>query len=233
MNLFYACPDDVKLPVITIRDQEAHHITKVLRNQVGDKLDITDGSGNHYHCIIKEIHKSIVVVSPFEMKSEVRTKPYVTLCIGKIKNRDRMEFAVEKATELGVDCFVIFQGDHSQKGNVRKDRIESTVIAAMKQSLRLFLPEIHIEESLETALEHQKEGDILLMADETTDSAVDNHPSVSSLFLVIGPEGGFSKKEREILKQAGSVEISLGVKRLRTETAAIIMAERYKNFSRF
>jgi 16S rRNA (uracil1498-N3)-methyltransferase len=228
MNLFYAHPDDVKLPDITVRDQEAHHITKVLRHQTGDTIHITDGVGSLYHCEIKQIRKSIVDLSLLDKKSEERSTPFVSLCMGNIKNRDRMEFAVEKASELGVDRIIIFRGDHSQKGNVRRDRIESTVLSAMKQSLRLFLPEIHIEESLKNALLHKKEGELLLMADETTVIASEIPRDERSTFLIIGPEGGFSHNEREILKKEGAIQISLGSKRLRTETAAIIMVDRFK-----
>lgn len=229
MNLFYTHPDDVQLPEITIRDQEALHIAKVLRYKKGDILHITDGLGNLYQGIIQEIRKSVVEVSLLDNRSEKRGDPYISLCIGNIKNRDRLEFAVEKATELGVDRIIIFQGDHSQKGNIRKDRIESTVLAAMKQSLRVFLPDIIVEESLVDLLHHLKKEDKLLMADETSDAVGEIQQDGDSLFLVVGPEGGFSKNEREILKKAGAIRVSLGTKRLRTETAAIIMTERYKN----
>jgi 16S rRNA (uracil1498-N3)-methyltransferase len=228
MNLFYAHPDDIKLPDITVRDQEAQHITKVLRHQTGDTIHLTDGVGNLYHCEIKQIRKSIVDLSLLNKKSEERAYPLVSLCMGNIKNRDRMEFAVEKATELGVDRIIIFRGDHSQKGKVRRDRIESTVLSAMKQSLRLFLPEIQLEESLMDALLHQKEGELLLMADETT--VVKSHTLRGERphFLIIGPEGGFSQNERKILKKKGVIQVSLGSKRLRAETAAIIMVDRFK-----
>lgn len=229
MNLFYASPIDVQPAEITIRDQEAIHITKVLRFQKGDQLHVTDGVGNLYQCEISDIQRSTVDCSIIDKKSEVRSTPFITLCIGNIKKRDRLEFAAEKATELGVDRLIIFRGDHSQKEKIRKDRIESTVLSAMKQSIRLFLPEILFEESLKSVLQHQKEGELLLMADETTDSMFETNQSEKSLFMVVGPEGGFSQKERELLKENSAHCFTLGNKRLRTETAAIIMVDRFKN----
>ena len=229
MNLFYAPSKDIRQSDITIRDQEATHITKVLRHQIGDSLRVTDGVGNLYLCTIRDIQKSIIDLSIIEKRSEKRTKPFVTLCIGNIKKRDRLEFAVEKATELGVDRLIIFRGDHSQKENVRKERIISTVISAMKQSLRLFLPEMHFGESLKSVLQHQKDGELLLMADESTDLSVEIGQDEKSLFMVVGPEGGFSKSEREILKDKNAHRISLGEQRLRTETAAIVIVDRFKN----
>lgn len=227
MNLFYALPKDIQPTVITIRDQEALHITKVLRYQTGDNLYVTDGVGNMYQCGIINIRKSIVDLSVIEKKTEERTSPLLTLCIGNIKKRDRLEFAAEKATELGVDRLIIYRGDHSQKEKVRKDRVEATVLSAMKQSCRLYLPEILFEDSLKNGLGHQKEGEVLLMADETSDAEI-NPDQSKSLFMVVGPEGGFSKSEREILSEQNAHRFSLGNKRLRTETAAIIMVDRFK-----
>ncbi len=229
MNLFYAIPNDIQLPNITIRDQEAVHITKVLRFQTGDKLHVTDGVGNLYHCEIRNIQKSVVDLFIVDKKSEERPTPFITLCIGNIKKRDRLEFAAEKATELGVDRLIIFRGDHSQKENIRKERIESTVLSAMKQSVRLYLPEVVFEDSLKSVLQHKKEGELLLMADETTDSILNMDQNENPLFIIVGPEGGFSKSERKILNENNAQRISLGNKRLRTETAAIIIVDRFKN----
>lgn len=229
MNLFYAPSEDIRQSGITIRDQEAAHIAKVLRHQIGDNLQVTDGVGNLYSCVIRNIQKSIIDLSIIESRSVERSMPFVTLCIGNIKKRDRLEFAVEKATELGVDRLIIFRGDHSQKEKVRKERIVSTVISAMKQSLRVYLPEILFEDSLKNVLEHQKAGELLLMADESTDQRVEIDQEEKSLFMVVGPEGGFSRNEREFLKAKNAHRLSLGDQRLRTETAAIIMADRFKN----
>tara|TARA_R100001143_G_C3361367_1_gene137096 strand:- start:32772 stop:33467 length:696 start_codon:yes stop_codon:yes gene_type:complete len=229
MNLFYAVPNDIQPSGITIRDQEAVHIVKVLRFQPGDQLHVTDGVGNLYLCEIRDIQKTDVNLSILDKKSEIRSTPFTTLCIGNIKKRDRLEFAAEKATELGVDRLIIFRGDHSQKDKIRKDRIQSTVLSAMKQSVRFFLPDIIFEDSLKKVLEYHKEGDLLLMADETTDSILDNHRSEYPVFMIVGPEGGFSKNERELLKNYNAHRLSLGNKRLRTETAAIIMVDRFKN----
>ena len=227
MNLFYALPNDVQQSEIIIRDQEALHITKVLRFKNGDLIHVTDGHGNLYHCEIRNLQKSQVTLSIVDKKTELRSDPFITLCIGNIKKRDRMEFAVEKATELGVDRIIIFNADHSQKENIRKDRIHSTVLSAMKQSGRLFLPDIIIEESLKGVLHHHN-GEQLLMTDETTDTLPNKNLDGRPLFIMVGPEGGYSQNERKILKEKKALPISLGNKRLRTETAAIIVIDRFK-----
>jgi 16S rRNA (uracil1498-N3)-methyltransferase len=228
MNLFYADPDDIIPPEIRIKGQEAKHITRVLRYAVGDLLDVTDGRGTRYRCTISDISKEQVSTKIEETETDERQKPFVTLCLGIIKKRDRLEFAVEKAVELGADEIILFKGSYSEKGKVREDRIRSTVLSAMKQSLRLFLPDVRIASSLKQALESADEKAVFVMADETAGGNREPVLKSDRYILIIGPEGGFSEKERAILKSRSTTSYSLGTKRLRSETAAIVMTDRFK-----
>ena len=193
---------------------------------------VTDGSGKKYECEIEEVTRSELSLKILNSTTEERPKPFLTICIGNIKKRDRLEFAVEKMTELGADRIIVFKGEHSQKENVRTDRLEAAALAAMKQSLRVYLPQIVVEKSLQTALALLNDHDKLLMADEIADHEnsltqdLDDHESI---FIAIGPEGGFSEKERELLAGRAAGIVSLGPKRLRTETAAITATDRFKN----
>lgn len=229
MNLFYADPKDIQNQNLIVRGQEAQHITKVLRHSVGDTVFVTDGKGKCYRCQINDFKKNTVFLDITEIKEEPTGKPQVTLCMGIIKKRDRLEFSVEKAVELGVAKVILFKGEHSQKGNVREDRLESTAIAAMKQSLRFYLPEINIEESLENAVLSYSGNSRVIIADETIDDSEPNIKSSQEYFLIVGPEGGFSGNEREFLTTIQADYYSLGKKRLRAETAAIIMVDRFAN----
>ncbi|WP_069130892.1 RsmE family RNA methyltransferase [Rhodohalobacter halophilus] len=232
MNQFYTDPKNIVGDRIRLVDQESKHASKVLRKNVGDILYVTDGVGNRFQCQISEITKRDVVCTIQDRETEVRTKPHVTLILGLIKKRDRLEFAVEKSTELGVDRIIIFRGDYSEKGNVRMDRVEATVLSAMKQSLRLFLPQVDFSENLDQALSLIGEELTIIYADETkegTKKPSNDADRTDRVSLVVGPEGGFSKKERELLARKGGFAFSLGNKRLRTETAAITIVDRYKN----
>ncbi len=232
MNLFYTPPENIQLPDIYISGQEAVHISKVLRHAAGDSLHVTDGEGRKFSGTINQISKNNVKLKSEKVVTEEREKPYVVLCIGLIKKRDRLEFAIEKATEVGADEIVIFRGEHSQKQNVRFDRLQSTALSAMKQSLRLYLPKIGMVSSLKMLVEQKKEErQTLIVADEmsgenpnSSDEKIDKN-----ILLIVGPEGGFSDNERALLKNYSAIPYSLGNKRLRTETAAILMADRFKN----
>lgn len=228
MNLFYAESNDIQSESLIVRGQEAHHMSRVLRHSVGDVVFVTDGRGTCYECKIQSFQKNAVFLDVLEIKEHTEALPLVTLCLGIIKKRDRMEFAVEKSVELGVSKIIFFKGEHSQKENVREDRLKSTAISAMKQSLRYNLPEIFIEESLEEAVSRHSENSSIIIADETIEDSSSEKYSKENYFLIVGPEGGFSKNEREYLNRNEPAYYSLGERRLRTETAAIVMVDRFK-----
>lgn len=228
MNLFYADPKDIAGGNIKLRDGELRHAVKVLRLRQGDELFITDGLGALYRCRIQNMGKKMAGLSVLDVENEEPLTPELTLCIGLIKKRDRLEFAVEKAVELGINKIVVYRGDQSEKQNVRIDRLESTALSAMKQSLGTYLPAISLCESLKSALEQSGSDVRKIVADQDSSSGV--IPKGDEKYcLIVGPEGGFSSGEKDLLTSADSISYSLGTKRLRTETAAIAMADRFRN----
>jgi 16S rRNA (uracil1498-N3)-methyltransferase len=228
MNLFYAPPEHINLPTIRLGGQEARHASKVLRVKKGDAIHITDGRGQIHRCLVESVGKDDVVTKVQSTHLEPPAHPFATILIGLIKKRDRLEFAIEKCVELGADRLIVFRGEHSEKSKVRLDRLEASAQSAMKQSLRAYLPSIQFEPSLKSALQSATDPGVLIHADETIGQA-EAVEQDERYTVVIGPEGGFSEKERELLNAKGSRAYSLGEKRLRTETAAIAMADRIKN----
>lgn len=228
MNLFYTPPQEIHDRYIFIKGQEAVHITKVLRMKTGDSLEVTDGEGMLYRCKIVDSAKKKLTL---EINSSEIRKPasqHATLCLGFIRKRDRLEFAVEKCVELGVRQIIIFRGEHSQKGGIRIDRLESTALSAMKQSLRFYLPDIAVEKSLKEAIEkHAGESAVILADEQAKHTPPKNLPNNKHRFLIVGPEGGFSEAERELLETYSHEKVSLGSYRLRAETAAVVMAARF------
>ncbi|PWN06618.1 RsmE family RNA methyltransferase [Rhodohalobacter mucosus] len=234
MNLFYAKPEHIHRPLLQLEGGEADHALKVLRYRKGDEIHVTDGEGIHYTAQITETGKGHLIAEITEERSAAEHKPKVIILIGLIRKRDRLEYAVEKCVELGADRILLFRGDHSEKQNVRMDRIEATVLSAMKQSLRLTLPDCQLYQNLSDALKASGKGK-LIMADETADDQqqkITESPSNEAFRLIVGPEGGFSRQERDLLDQAGAAAYSLGLNRLRTETAAAVMVDRFTRTQR-
>jgi len=234
MNLFYAEPEAIHDDSILIEGQESIHIAKVLRHNIGDEVFVTDGEGYRYCCKIELISKKSVTLAIQGKKFMEPTEPSLSVAIGLIKKRDRLEFAVEKITELGAGEIIIFVGDHSEKSSLRLDRIENTVLSAMKQSLRYRLPHVRFFKSTEKLLEEVSKSGAIIVGDETeeqntVDSVKEMISDVGRVTLLIGPEGGFSEKERALFNKYNVLPCLLSTNRLRTETAAIVMTDRYNN----
>lgn len=229
MNLFYTKPGLISGDQLTIEGQEAIHVSKVLRMSAGDAIHVTDGIGNLYTGTIAGKRSKNVLVSISERKSEKPGLPEVTIAMGIIKKRDKLEFAAEKATELGASRIVFFKGDHSEKTKVRADRLQATVMSAMKQSFRLYLPEVQVLNSFDELLTGLQGETLLVIADQKSKNVTVSTDYYKQVICVIGPEGGMSKRERELWKKANAESVLLGKKRLRAETAAIIMADRFCN----
>lgn len=228
MNLFYTEQVfEKREPVeLLLKEQEASHATKVLRLDVGDPIHVTDGKGTIYHGVIKSQTPDEVLVTVQEQIAHPAPTPEIILAVGLIKKRDRLEFAIEKAAELGITRFVVFTADRSEKKGVRLDRLEAAAQSAMKQSLRAWLPTLLECDSLDAVLkEHQ--GIKTIVADEQEEPGSAGRRVWNrhqQLLFVVGPEGGFSDREREILDRAGAERFSLGRHRLRTETAVVALA---------
>jgi len=228
VNQFYTPKENIGISELTLTAQEAKHAAKVLRKGIGETIFVTDGAGTRYTGIIESVRSGVVHVSITKKEDIEKPSPEIILALGLIKKRDRLEFAIEKATELGITSFRLFRGDHSEPFKVRSDRAEAAVQSAMKQSLRVWLPQIRTDKSLDELLDDSTENRAIVVADQQANTGQIEFPAnIDQVLLVVGPEGGFSERERELLKRYNATGVSLGSYRLRAETAAVVMAERF------
>lgn len=238
MNQFLISSADITGTLLSLQGTEARHAIQVLRLRKGDIFLATDGRGLQVRAEVTDVRQDTLLAEVRERTDELEPSSKITVALGLLKKRDRLEFAVEKLTELGAQRIVLFQGDHSERSHARPDRLEGIVQSALKQSLGSWLPELCVVDSLEEVFDISGIADLdeIYLADETIASQSTQKPVEKSLedsiltpqqrpqrLLLIGPEGGFSKREREWL-DANHPEcraVSLGKRRLRAETAAI------------
>lgn len=235
MNIFYVPPSQIHDNFAELTGQEATHASKVLRVREGDRLVVVDGEGGRYEGPVMRIgadNKSVQVKLE-EHRYVAAPAPELILGMGIVKKRDRQEFAVEKAVELGARHIALFRSEHTIKQNVRVDRLEAIALSAMKQSLRSWLPGISVFSSVDEVIERYSSHARCLMAHEKV-SSDPGHGRISSvaadedrLLLLVGPEGGFSTAEVERAKDKGTRLVSLGSYRLRAETAAVAFMSRF------
>lgn len=225
-NVFYTHPEKISGGRIELTDQEARHAAKVLRFSIGDELFASDGKGNLYKTRVASISKSSVVAEIQDLESEPEPEIKKVLGLGAIKKRDRLEFAVEKAVELGTWEICIFTGDHSERSKINQDRLQSIALSAFKQSKRRWLPEITYFNSIEEVVDHYDDYHMIMAHVENTEAKPSSLINKNNLMLV-GPEGGFSDREVAFAKEKGAEFISLGQNRLRAETAVTAILSQY------
>jgi 16S rRNA (uracil1498-N3)-methyltransferase len=199
-------------------ETEAKHALKVLRYGVGDTLHFTDGKGSRFTGTITSDNKQGFQARILERQwIEKPSSLFVNVAI--LKSGDRMEWAVEKCTELGVSGVVFFQSDNGERGKVNLARMQKVAIAAMKQSHGAWLPEI-IQSSFAEALSATTAGKkYIAYCGEADKVGVAGIELPACIF--IGPEGDFSAKELKLAMDTGCVPLDLGVQILRTETAMV------------
>ena len=203
-------------PLIEVDGDEAHHAIKVLRIKSGEEILISDGNGNWVRASVENIDKKSFTAKVLERGSREPRTPKLVVVQG-IPKSDRIKEAIEILVESGVDLIIPWQADRSiskwQKDSLTK--WQSTAIAATKQSRRFNVPEIVEELALSQLLEIESEtGAILVMHESATkklsEVVTSKFAELSEIVIVIGPEGGISGAELELLQGAGAQIVGLG-----------------------
>lgn len=224
MQLFY--DSEIVTGFHPLREGEARHAIQVLRRRVGDQLKIVDGKGGWYQGEIIEATKKKCLLEVEKVSQEdCRSHQQITLLFGPPKTADRLEWLLEKATEIGVDVFQPVITEHSERRKLKPDRLQKIIESAMKQSLQAWLPTLKPIARLEEVLPlSENEKGLMAYIDEKVNAPLiqPNHASEQFIRILIGPEGGFSAQEAEMAATAGYHLGSLGQNRLRAETAAIV-----------
>jgi 16S rRNA (uracil1498-N3)-methyltransferase len=207
----------------TLSDVESSHM-KVMRLKPGDRIRLTDGLGNFAEGLIEDVNPKKSTVSLLEVVEQAKKEYHLSIAVAPTKNIARYEWFIEKATEIGIDRIIPLYCDHSERERLRIDRLEKVTIAAMKQSLKAWLPEIQEPVTFNALMQQQDLPEILFIAwidDAVTLHLKDVCKPGKNVLVLIGPEGDFSEAEVVKAKERGFIPVSLGQSRLRTETAAL------------
>jgi 16S rRNA (uracil1498-N3)-methyltransferase len=223
MQVFYT-PDIQKI-TYTLNPEESKHAIKVLRMEAGDEICMIDGRGGLYYGIIDEPDAKGCVIRVIEKIEQYGRRNYsLHLAIAPTKNMDRMEWLIEKATEIGFDEITPLLCQRSERKSLNKERLEKIILSAMKQSIKAYMPVLHPMTRFHHFIEKTEEGTKLIAhCIETPKPSLKSKVAGKQKFVVlIGPEGDFSQEEVDQAKLKGFEEVHLGKSRLRTETAGIV-----------
>jgi 16S rRNA (uracil1498-N3)-methyltransferase len=225
MELFYTDQFTPGQTHLTLSVEESLHISRVLRKKSGDSIHITDGKG---HLISGEISNQsgrqiTIKVANFEI-SPFPSSNRIELGVAIIRP-NRMDWIIEKATELGIQKLVPLICQYNSYQKIKKEHLRKISLSAMKQSQQTYVPEIadpiNFQDWLQTSQRLEKSSFIANPTGSTKDFTNIKSPVEWPCRIAIGPEGGFTSKELELAKKNRFHKLKLGNIVLRTETAAI------------
>jgi 16S rRNA (uracil1498-N3)-methyltransferase len=229
MDYFYVKPEDIITHGLILRGNESQHLVRVMRKNIGDRIFVTDGNDTMYETVIASIEKTSThcdILAIHRKFHEARID--ITLAVSLLKNPARFDFLVEKATELGVRSIIPLLCERTIPRQEKHDRLDKISLAAMKQCGRSWLPRIQPLQSFKALVENSHHWSLKFIPHEQADqsrtilSEFKRHDDVHSLLITIGPEGGFAEEEADLALHTEFKPVSLGARRLRTETAAIV-----------
>lgn len=227
MELYYTKRNESG--VCILEGDEAAHCIRVMRNKVGDTVEVVDGLGKSFTCRIEATPGKSVICRILSSREGLGAHPYnLTMAVALTKNMERYEWFVEKGTEIGVDRFIPLVGDFSVRKEFNRERLERIMVSAAKQSLKSFIPVLdnatRVSDFTASLSGQADAARLICWCGEgfpktlITDAVRGRHDIV----IMIGPEGDFSQAETEAAVAAGFSCVTLGEARLRVETAALL-----------
>lgn len=226
MQLFFT--EDIRpdFKNFILSEEESKHAIRVLRLQAGDMVHLIDGRGGLYEAEILDPHPKRTVLTILKVQENYHESSYhLHIAVAPTKNIDRFEWFLEKATEIGIQEITPIICEHSERKEVKLDRLNKVIIAAMKQSLKAYIPKLNPAITFSQFCKKQESN----LATKVIAHCVDGEKQFlnqvlqpkEQYILLIGPEGDFSTTEIDQALTLGYQPISLGHARLRTETAAM------------
>ena len=220
-HFFYISPNNISKNCFTLDAEEAHHALNVLRLQVEDEIWLLDGVGTAYRGIIRENGRVVSGEVLEAVPGFAEANATVHLAVGLIK-KDRFEWLLEKAVECGALSITPLLFDRCVKRSLNLERSQKIVRTAAKQRGRSRFPKLNEPTSLDNYLNDRSDLTVCLQSEgEKSLSTWQREKSPNEVSVLIGPEGNFSDNEMNVIRDNNIEIVSLGNRRLRTETAAI------------
>lgn len=207
-----------------LSEESSKHAVQVLRMEAGETIQLTNGQGGLFTATIKIAHKKhcqVSILSAIEIPAPIKKH---SIAVSPLKNNSRIEWFLEKATELGIHRIIPLICQRTEKQVVKQERWQQILIAAMLQSQQAWLPILDAPTKFADAIQTSFQGNQLIAHCLPSDKPSLTTFAAQNSLILIGPEGDFTESEIELALAAGFQPVSLGNTRLRTETAALTAA---------
>ena len=223
MQLFYV--PNISGAEVILDETESKHAIRVLRLQKGDFVQIVDGTGGLFKAEIADANPKKCKLGIIEAERNFGKRNFHQhIAIAPTKNNERLEWFLEKATEIGIDEITPLITERSERKTVNPERLEKILVSAMKQSVKAYLPKLNNAKSFKERVKQPFNGKkfIAYIEEKQTVHLKNVVGKNDNVLVLIGPEGDFSPAEVQLALQNGFQPVSLGESRLRTETAGIV-----------
>ena len=223
MHVFYT--PDINSADYMLNEEESRHCMKVLRLVIGDVVHLIDGRGGLYEAEIINESKRNVTLRVLKTTSEYQKRNHrLHIAVAPTKNIDRLEWFLEKATEIGIDEITPLICDRSERKVIKEDRLNKVITSAVKQSLQAYHPQLNEAVNYKEFIKKYSAENKMIahcIDGEPRQFISDVISAGQSCLILIGPEGDFSPDEIQHALQNNFKPLTLGNTRLRTETAAL------------
>ncbi len=221
MDIYFGKPTD---NIIILDDDESNHLINVKRIRAGEIVHVTDGEGSNYITEFFSIEKKKCRLRILEKNTTDKNLFHLHIALAPTKNIERMEWFLEKAIETGIDEISFLKCRHSERKEIKIERLHRIAVSAMKQSLKSFLPKINPIIDFNKFISGKLIDIKLICTMPSVGKNIgfnSNYLPGNNLIALIGPEGDFHSDEVNFAMKHGFKPTSLGASRLRTETAAL------------
>ncbi|HEX2616052.1 MAG TPA: RsmE family RNA methyltransferase [Flavobacteriales bacterium] len=220
MHLFY-CPA-LADGVMELPEEEAHHAVHVLRVRAGDRVGLLDGRGARAEAEVLDASKRGCSVQVAHLARSAKDPAEgLHIAVAPTKQMERFEWFLEKATEIGIGRITPVLTTRTERAKLRHDRMERVLVSAIKQSQRVWLPQLDALTSLSELATASTPQRFFGWCEGTHEAFTQAYRPGPAALMLIGPEGDFTPEEADLLRGKGFTAVSLGEARLRTETAAL------------
>ena len=224
MQLFYTPDIDPSNPEYFLNEEESRHCARVLRLENGDEVQLIDGKGGLYNATIQNADPKRTLLQIISVKTAFNKRDhYLHIAVAPTKNIERMEWFLEKATEIGIDEISPIICQRSERKEVKIERLNKIITSAIKQSIKAYHPVLNEPVTFAALLDKPFEGQKFIAHCEKRDKTTLRSELIKKgrYLILIGPEGDFTTTEIDNALHKGFKALTLGESRLRTETAAL------------
>lgn len=224
LPVFYAPEIQPDAVAYTMNEDTSKYCIQVLRHEKGDKVLLADGRGRKLTAEITDDNRKKCIVKILSCETVPPPARALRIAISFTKNASRIEWFLEKATEIGIQTIIPLVSQRTEKEKIKAERLQNILVSAMLQSQQFYLPELREPQAFEKVVKNNKDPQKLVahcLPGQKKELLHTMQPGKDTL-LLIGPEGDFTPGEIELALAHGFEPVSLGNTRLRTETAGMV-----------